>query len=171
MVSLTPRASSALFLFSVAHIRDPDSVKRKYFRIEDSKTAPAQAAWSARNVKRRAIEEKEDAQRREKLQRQAKKVKRARVRDVALMGGLLAREIGEVGCGVLPGAENLGRAWTAGLRAKGGVKLWPDYPDNCGMISSMWVGSSSEPGLGIVYGALNEGLWAGAYIPRDAEDK
>ncbi|KAK4240278.1 hypothetical protein C8A03DRAFT_31580 [Achaetomium macrosporum] len=148
-----------------------DSAKRKYFRIENSKTAPAQAAWSARNVKRRAIEEKEDAQRREKLQRQANSVKRTPVRKVPLMGGLLAREIGEVGGSTVPGAETLGRAWAGGLRAKGGVKLWPQYPDNCGMVSSMWVGGSDELELGIVYGALNEGLWAGAYIPRDADDK
>ncbi|KAG7294289.1 hypothetical protein NEMBOFW57_004360 [Staphylotrichum longicolle] len=34
-----------------------DTVKRKYFRIEDAGTAPAQAAWSARNVKRGAVDD------------------------------------------------------------------------------------------------------------------
>lgn len=43
--------------------QNADSVKRKYFRIEENKTAPAGAEWSQENVKRRLVEKKEGEER------------------------------------------------------------------------------------------------------------
>ncbi|AEO61879.1 hypothetical protein MYCTH_2070868 [Thermothelomyces thermophilus ATCC 42464] len=153
-----------------------DSVKRRYFRIEKSQTAPSQAEWSARNVKRRAAEQAEEEKRRARLRRDAQKVRRARVETVPLMGGLLARETGmsRRGDGVGSGDEVVARAWAGSLAEKGEVRLWPsvgvglDYRT----VSAMWVGGGVEDdGLGIVCGVL-ERLWpSSSFIPRDADDR
>ncbi|KAK4038935.1 hypothetical protein C8A01DRAFT_17014 [Parachaetomium inaequale] len=150
-----------------------DSAKRKYFRIEDSRTAPAQAAWSAQNVKRRAVEREEDVRKRERARSLAGRVRRARVLEgVPLMGGLLAREAG------LPpptaAGETLARAWAERLRAKGVVKLWPWISGDRGPpVTAMWVGpSATRSGLGVVFGTSdNVDALAGSYIPRDADDR
>ncbi|KAH6848374.1 hypothetical protein B0I37DRAFT_432636 [Chaetomium sp. MPI-CAGE-AT-0009] len=56
-----------------------DTVKRKYFRIEDARTAPPAAAWSAPNVKRRAAERQDQDRLREKRRREAGRVRRGEV--------------------------------------------------------------------------------------------
>ncbi|KAK4156682.1 plasma membrane ATPase [Chaetomidium leptoderma] len=151
-----------------------DSTKRKYFRIEDSRTAPAQAAWASKNVKRRAAEEREEERKRERLGREAGRVKRARVMDVPLLGGLLARETGGgVVGGGRAGEMLLVRAWAGGLREKGSVDLWSSsLRDDRHAISSMWVGGSDEPGeLGVAFAVLDGSSTLGSYVPRDAEDR
>ncbi|KAK4102597.1 hypothetical protein N658DRAFT_495313 [Parathielavia hyrcaniae] len=147
-----------------------DSVKRKYFRIEDNRTAPAEAAWSAQNVKRRAVQQKDKTRRQDREKRAAGRVKRARVRGVPLLGGLLAREIGEVGAGAVPAAgEEVVRAWAGGLKEKGSVKPWP-WVDN-GTITGLWVGGSGEhTGPGVLFASGVQDRMAASLVPRDADD-
>jgi hypothetical protein len=127
-------------------------------------------------VKRRAEEESEDAVRKERLRRHARRVRRAPVREAPLLGGLMAREAGEVGGASAArgefGGETLVRAWAGGLREKGRVKLWPGRDDAAGMVSAMWIGGSDErSALGVAYGVTDGGHFAGSYIPRDGDDK
>lgn len=148
-----------------------DSVKRKYFRIENNRTAPEQAAWSEKNVKRRAVEEREGERKRERLRKEAAcRVKRARVRGVPLMGGLLGREVEGRGVGGRGEEGVLTRAWVGGLKEKGVVELFPG--NERGDVSAMWVGGSDErSGLGVVHALLNGSYWAASYIPRDGDDR
>ncbi|KAH6621310.1 hypothetical protein B0J18DRAFT_457848 [Chaetomium sp. MPI-SDFR-AT-0129] len=172
-----------------------DSQKRKYFRIEPSRTAPPSAAWSERNVRRRAIATQEAEDRhREQVKRETDQVVRAPVMRAPLMGGLVAREAGvsELGSaggrgdfyhgpggGGDYGGDALMRAWVGGLRDKGGVELWGNGPGGTGpgtgnvrgKVSAMWVGGNEvRSGLGVVYGALGGGLLTAGYVPRDGED-
>jgi hypothetical protein len=118
-------------------------------------------------VKRRAVEEKEGERKRERLRKEACRVKRARVRGVPLMGGLLGRDVGERADSVVT------RAWVGGLREKGAVGLWPllGLEPEEGVVFSMWVGSDEPSGLGVVYAAFAGTHLAASYIPRDADDR
>ncbi|KAL2197231.1 hypothetical protein P885DRAFT_60609 [Corynascus similis CBS 632.67] len=160
-----------------------DSVKRKYFRIEKSQTAPAQAEWSAQNVKRRAAAEQqaEDEKRRQARlrRRDASGVRRLRAESVPLMGGLLSREAGVFGGrgGAAPWSadEMVARSWVCRLAQKGEVRLWPGAGENRGTVSAMWVGGGGdgfeEDGLGVVCGVV-DGFWASSsLIPRDEDDR
>ncbi|KAH6622867.1 hypothetical protein F5144DRAFT_656663 [Chaetomium tenue] len=145
-----------------------DTTKRKYFRIEDARTAPSGAAWSAPNVKRRAVEAKEDKARRERRRREKGRVRRARVlslREGPLVGGLLGREA--VG-GLVTGGEVVARAWAAGLKAKGSLS-W--LAPREGVVSAMWIrGSDVRSEMGLAYAVVNGAGPVAAYLPRDADD-
>jgi hypothetical protein len=122
-------------------------------------------------VKRRALEEKEQAERQERMRREALTVKRARALQAPLLGGLLMREAGVTGRGgdAVPIGETMGKVFAGGLRAKGGVNLWP--PAGSAAMSSMWVGGGDERrGLGVAYAVFNERLLASSYIPRDTKE-
>ncbi|GAB1313003.1 hypothetical protein MFIFM68171_03213 [Madurella fahalii] len=145
-----------------------DSVKRKYFRIENDRTAPAGAAWASRNVKRRTVEEKKDAARQERLRRNQRRVKRAPVWRAPLLGAMLAREAGiELG-----GTEAPVKAWAGGLRHKGGWRPWPELRDTDETVSALWIGGGNgRSGIGVAYaGADHTGLSC-SYVPRDRDDR
>ncbi|KAM0277401.1 hypothetical protein ACHAQH_005841 [Verticillium albo-atrum] len=71
-----------------------DEVKKKYFKIEKSHSAPASAAWSAANVKRRKIETQHAAAKHARAEKTKRNVKRARVLREPLLGGFLDRQLG-----------------------------------------------------------------------------
>ncbi|KAK3321070.1 hypothetical protein B0T19DRAFT_257532 [Cercophora scortea] len=143
-----------------------DGEKRKYFKIEDGKTAPAQAQWSAETVKRRQAEKLQDEAQRASLARHAGRIKRARVLSDALTGGFLVREMG------LPLAETPVVCWAQGLREKGDISLWPTSPPSIGAVTLMYIGNRDvRTGLGVAYGVLNSDYLASAYIPRDDDDE
>ncbi|KAK4146528.1 WD repeat-containing protein 21 [Dichotomopilus funicola] len=139
-----------------------DSQKRKYFRIEPSRTAPPSAAWSERNVKRRAIATQEAEDRhREQVKRETDQVVRAPVMRAPLMGGLVNREAGLVSAG----------AGGRGTGGRGDFYHGGDHGGDAGKVSALWVGGSEvRSGLGVVYGALGGGLLTAGYVPRDGED-
>ncbi|KAL2131589.1 hypothetical protein VTI74DRAFT_4830 [Chaetomium olivicolor] len=154
-----------------------DSVKRKYFRIEATSTAPSAAVWSSQNVKRRAVEENVAKAKEERARREVGRVKRARILkegEVPLMGGLLAKEIGQV-CGsgrALSTKETAGRAWAGGLKGKGEVNLCPELVRQGPMISTMWVGGAgSQDRLGLAYAVVEGRRLTVSYLPRDEEDR
>ncbi|KAL9943982.1 hypothetical protein ACHAO5_006360 [Verticillium nonalfalfae] len=70
-----------------------DEVKKKYFKIEKSHSAPASAAWSAANVKRRKIESEHTAAEHARAERTKRNVKRARALHEPLLGGFLDRQL------------------------------------------------------------------------------
>ncbi|KAK0704994.1 hypothetical protein B0H67DRAFT_592888 [Lasiosphaeris hirsuta] len=143
-----------------------DAEKKKYFKIEASKTAPETAAWAATNVKRRQLEGHEALAKRERVERRAAgRVKRARILE-ALTGGSLSREAGKLNRDVVVAA------WADGVREKGCVNLFPGVAEGgCSCLSSMYVhGGDEKSGLGVVYGVVNDRhLWR-SYIPRDDDD-
>ncbi|KAK3343780.1 hypothetical protein B0T25DRAFT_615085 [Lasiosphaeria hispida] len=144
-----------------------DAEKKKYFKIEASKTAPESAAWAATNVKRRQLEGREALAKRERVERRAAgRVKRARVLEEALTGGFLSREAGKLS------REVVATLWVDGVREKGCVNLFPGVAEGGGScLSSMYVhGGDEKSGLGVVYGVVNDRhLWR-SYIPRDKDD-
>ena len=95
-------------------------------------------------MKRRKIEETERDGERKREERVKMCVRRARVLREPLIGGFMAREF------TGRDAMDTGlRAWTGGLKVKGGVKLWEGET----MVSGMWVGGGDDSeGLGVVYG-------------------
>lgn len=107
-------------------------------------------------MKRRLVEGKEEELKREKLARNAGRVKRAtKVWDEPLMGGcFLAREAGRG-----PPGNKLedmrGEAWTMGLRDKGKVEMWPGTAEDEGSVTVMYVGGEElrggPDGMGIVH--------------------
>ncbi len=108
-------------------------------------------------MKRRAVEQGEEAVKRARAVRERERVRKGRWRDVSLMGGLLERETR----GVVNGNGNgnggkrmMERMWAGGLKGKGGAALWDWMKDwEGGGLSALWVGAGEEGcGLGVVYG-------------------
>lgn len=100
--------------------RVQDAEKKKYFKIEASKTAPSDAAWSLSNVKRRKVEQLEREAEQQRVSRKARAtVKRASAKMDSVSRALLGREI--AGRGAVAGERC--RAWAEGLCEKGGVEF------------------------------------------------
>ncbi|KAK3985775.1 WD repeat-containing protein 21 [Cladorrhinum sp. PSN332] len=145
-----------------------DSVKRKYFRIEDNKTAPAGASWSQGSVKRRAVEQKEVKESERKEVRGKEGVKRTRLSTGGLVvGGLLRREVkSDARCEDVPV-----KVWAGGLREKGETTLWLYAEEDQGMVTALWVGPQ-EDGNGIVCAASsNSPRMVCTEIIMDEEDR
>lgn len=110
-------------------------MKKKYFKIEKSQTAPAAASWSAEAVKQRALQEAADQRALRRAQLVRRHVKRSPLRRKIVPGGLLSRELGADY--VLPAGAEDGRravgttaagdvrvaAWVDGVQRKGGIPL------------------------------------------------
>ncbi|KAK4167400.1 WD repeat-containing protein 21 [Cladorrhinum sp. PSN259] len=145
-----------------------DSAKRKYFKIEDNKTAPEGASWSKGSVKRRAVEQKEEGERVRREVRGKEGVKRARVLTGDLVvGGLLRREVK----GDSRGEDVPVKVWAAGLRGKGKKTLLNHVREDQCMVSAMWVGAQ-EDGKGIVCAALtNSPVTVCSEIVRGMDDR
>ncbi|KAK4456331.1 hypothetical protein QBC42DRAFT_70765 [Cladorrhinum samala] len=142
-----------------------DSVKRKYFRIEENKTAPAGAGWSKENVKRRLAEKKEGEEKERREARKRQGIKRAE----ALSDGILRREVNPEGTKCEDGPVKL---WASGLRERGKKTLWYLAEEDQGMVSTMWVGADEESGSGIVVAGLgNTYCPTYAEIVRDEDDR
>ncbi|KAM0335196.1 hypothetical protein ACHAQA_000238 [Verticillium albo-atrum] len=146
-----------------------DEVKKKYFKIENSHSAPASAAWSATNVKRRKTEGQRAAFRHERAESIKRHVKRARVLREPLLGGFLNRELGIGG----PDADVPAAAWVAGLNSHSHVKFVTESrkrrEPNLGCF---WIGGEDErTGLGVAYSSLwykqSHSSVLSSYVPTD----
>ncbi|KAM7206241.1 WD repeat-containing protein 21 [Rhypophila sp. PSN 637] len=149
-----------------------DEEKKRYFKIEDSRTAPEQASWASGNVKRRRLEDQKEEAKREREAKNAGRIKRAiKVWDQPLVGGcFLKRELGRTGTVEM---EDMGlESWTMGLRYKGSLKMWT-YSTGA-TITSMYIGGGemeAKSGLGVGYAVLNGQSLKSSYIPRDDQDQ
>ncbi|KAI0378433.1 hypothetical protein F5Y04DRAFT_262035 [Hypomontagnella monticulosa] len=72
-----------------------DEEKGRYFKVENSKTAPSGAAWSSDSVKKRKLEVAAAAEESRRLALNKIRIKRSKVLNHPLMGGFVAREYGE----------------------------------------------------------------------------
>jgi hypothetical protein len=69
-----------------------DKEKKKYFKIQPRSTAPASAAYSSHNVKRRRLKDEQEAAAAKIVKRQQNQIRRCRLLEAPLAGGILARE-------------------------------------------------------------------------------
>ncbi|KAI0518422.1 hypothetical protein F5B22DRAFT_599122 [Xylaria bambusicola] len=142
-----------------------DSEKRRYFKVENSKTAPANAVWSSDTVKRRKLREQETVAAVRHSNLAKSRIKRARVLHDPLTGGFFAREYGAV-------KDDMQAACFAdGLRHKGALQLlplaaWNDRRDS--FISRMLItGYDYKTGLCNLYAAYQENRFLATYLVRD----
>ncbi|KAH6976962.1 hypothetical protein BKA56DRAFT_587344 [Ilyonectria sp. MPI-CAGE-AT-0026] len=155
-----------------------DSEKKKYFKIQKSHAAPANAAYSSDAVKRRKVQDKtlQAAKKRAHLVRNH--IKRHLINRDAVHGGLLAREFGlgrvaERGRGRAENGDLKAEAWAHGVVAKGSVSFAPTfararYPNMpCFYVN----GEDTKTGLGVAYATLDEETLVGSHIPTDENDK
>lgn len=140
------------------NIQYTDSVKKKYFKIEQTQTAPASVAWSKDAVKRRKIEDKAQkvAQRRAHLIRNH--IKRHFVANDAVTSALLTREINlpyasERGRGRLEEGDLGAAAWASGLVSKGDIPFAPSFARQryANMPCFYVAGEDEKTGLGVAY--------------------
>ncbi|KAI8955875.1 plasma-membrane proton-e [Xylaria longipes] len=75
-------------------LEDFDPGKKRYFKVENSRTAPTNAAWSSNNVKRRKLRDDDAATALRHLNLSKSRIRRARVLREPLTGGFFAREYG-----------------------------------------------------------------------------
>ncbi|KAI0837340.1 hypothetical protein F5Y06DRAFT_271408 [Hypoxylon sp. FL0890] len=72
-----------------------DAEKGRYFKVEHSKTAPSDAAWSSDKVKKRKLEDEAAAAQVQRLALNKNRITRSDALNAPLMGGFLAREYGQ----------------------------------------------------------------------------
>ncbi|KAI1825100.1 hypothetical protein F4861DRAFT_503106 [Xylaria intraflava] len=146
-----------------------DPEKGRYFKVERGQTAPANAAWSADNVKkRRAVDEQAAASSRRR-QIIKDRIVRARVLNEPLTGGFFAREYGVLEADVQVASFALG------LRDIGSAHLVDPRPYRPGtesrsplmQVTRMYVGGQDyRTGMCTVHAAVGSSLLF-TYIPRD----
>ncbi|EGY22512.1 hypothetical protein VD0002_g3977 [Verticillium dahliae] len=131
-----------------------DEVKKKYFKIEKSHSAPASAAWSAANVKRRKLENEHTAAKHARSERTKRNVKRARALREPLLGGFLDRQLG-IGA---PDAEVSAAVWALGLVDRHHVGFVDDSRRGAvPNLGCLWVGGEdTRTGVGVAYTSLSE---------------
>lgn len=122
-------------------------MKKKYFKIEPSTTAPSGAAWSADNVKRRKLEEKKTQVVQRHLEMRKGTIQHCRALLNPLTGGFLARELGRASKD-LPAA-----CWTLGLQEKGSVPFHDWSESITANIPCFYISNhDTKTDLGLVYG-------------------
>ncbi|KAH8159172.1 hypothetical protein CIB48_g9071 [Xylaria polymorpha] len=144
-----------------------DAEKKRYFKVENSKTAPTNAAWASNNVKRRKLHEEDAAAAQRHLRLAKNRIKRARVLREPLTGGFFAREYGAM-------KDDMQAAcFVEGLTNKGTISLFhPDVDSSGWQVKRMCVaGADYKTGLCPVYALLNDHLLLSTYIPRDTSKR
>ncbi|KAI0485683.1 hypothetical protein F4859DRAFT_391992 [Xylaria cf. heliscus] len=137
-----------------------DPEKKRYFKVENSKTAPTDAAWSSSNVKRRKLRDEDAATALRHLNLARSRIRRARVLNEPLTGGFFAREYGAV-------KDDMQAAcFVDGLRNKGCAQL--GYGTQVKRMCV--VGSDHKTGMCTVYtgsATANGDVLLSTYLPRD----
>ncbi|KAH8677435.1 hypothetical protein BX600DRAFT_430783 [Xylariales sp. PMI_506] len=127
-----------------------DPNKNRYFKIEDSKTAPDASAWSSENIKKRKLEDERAKLVIRRLKLNKDRIKPSKISNDPLVEGLLAREFGRVS-NDLPAAS-----FARGVVDKGILPL----------ADARW-GGSSKIVKNICITTLDAQSLISCYIPRD----
>ncbi|ORY64057.1 uncharacterized protein BCR38DRAFT_205761 [Pseudomassariella vexata] len=139
-----------------------DPEKKRYFKVENSKTAPAASTWSTDKVKRRKLEDEEAAAALQRMKLNKDRIRRSQVLQEPLVGGFLAREFGSVEVDVRPSA------FARELLEKGSMPLADSRWCSTGNVKHLCVTSEdTHSGLGVAFATLDELSLISAYIPRD----
>ncbi|KAI0549561.1 hypothetical protein F4679DRAFT_546790 [Xylaria curta] len=140
-----------------------DAEKKRYFKVENSKTAPTNAAWSSNSVKRRKLDDENAATALRHLNLAKSRIKRARVLHEPLTGGFFTREYGAM-------KDDMQAAcFVDGLRYKGGISISKTQVKRMRVM-----GADYKTGMCIVYAAtvdpntrVNGDMLLSSYLPRD----
>ncbi|KAK8094480.1 hypothetical protein PG997_001165 [Apiospora hydei] len=139
-----------------------DEEKKRYFKVESSRTAPTTSSWSSDNVKKRRLESQEAAAVLRRLSLDKGRLKRSRLMNDALTGGVYAREYGLVRRDV----QEAGYA--KGIVEKGMIPLADArWRSSTNVRQLCVIGADTKTGLGVAYATLDELLLFSTYIPRD----
>ncbi|KAK8039163.1 hypothetical protein PG993_007574 [Apiospora rasikravindrae] len=139
-----------------------DEEKKRYFKVESSRTAPTTSSWSSDNVKKRRLESQEAAAVLQRLSLEKGRLKRSRLMNDALIGGVYAREYGLVRRDV----QEAGYA--KGIVEKGIIPLADArWRSSTNVRQLCVIGADTKTGLGVAYATLDELLLFSTYIPRD----
>ncbi|GAP87953.1 putative myocyte-specific enhancer factor 2d [Rosellinia necatrix] len=140
-----------------------DTEKRRYFKVENSKTAPSSAAWSSDNVKRRKLRDDDATAALRHADLAKDRIRRARALREPLTGGFFAREHGAVD------GDMQAACFVEGLNRKGCIQLLPLRRDGSGMrVECMYIGGyDGGTGMCTAYAAQKGAQLYSAYIPRD----
>ncbi|KAI0013305.1 hypothetical protein F4779DRAFT_445861 [Xylariaceae sp. FL0662B] len=143
-----------------------DAEKNRYFKVENSRTAPSNAAWSSDNVKRRKLEDEEAAAANRRMNLNKHRIVRAKAMSEPLTGGFLAREFGELRLDV-PAA-----CFARGLVEKGKLPLSDARWNSNTNIKHMYVaGTDHKTGICTAYATLDELTLISTYVPRDKDGR
>ncbi|KAI5863418.1 hypothetical protein GGS23DRAFT_532475 [Durotheca rogersii] len=139
-----------------------DKQRRRYFKVENSSTAPRDAAWSSDNVKKRKIQDAEAAAALRRMTLHKNRIARSRVLEEPLMGGFFARE-----CGDAP-ADLVAASFAQGLVGMGKLPLADARWHSDTNIKHMFVaGKDEKTGICTAYATLDELTLLSTYVPRD----
>ncbi|KAI1364216.1 hypothetical protein F5Y08DRAFT_218136 [Xylaria arbuscula] len=142
-----------------------DSEKRRYFKVEQSKTAPANAAWSSDSVKRRKLHDEATAVALRHLSLAKNRIRQARVLHDPLTGGFLAREYGA------HEDDMQAACFASGLIHKGCMPLKMGgigpHANSETARRMLVVGYDYKTGLCNAYAAMSENLFLAAHMARD----
>ena len=128
-----------------------DGATRRYYRLArgggNHHHSFTQELVSRRKREADAELEREEKRRRHEELVRASTMKRSKVLQMPVMGGFLARELGDVN------RESLNDAWALGLRRKGQFYLLdPEEEGTLNHIGRLWVGTQdTTSGLGMAY--------------------
>ncbi|CAJ2511531.1 Uu.00g071560.m01.CDS01 [Anthostomella pinea] len=140
-----------------------DSGKRRYFKVENSKTAPATAAWSADNVKKRRLEDEEAAAAIQRMTLQKHRIRRSKVLSEPLMGGFFDRERNQAGSDNVPAAS-----FAKGMLEKGQLPLADARWRSSSNLKHMYIGAMDHKTiLCTAHATLDELTLLSSYLPRD----
>ncbi|KAK7977605.1 hypothetical protein PG988_005095 [Apiospora saccharicola] len=139
-----------------------DEEKKRYFKVESSRTAPSTSAYSSDNVKKRRLESQEATAVLQRLSLEKGRLKRSRLLNDALIGGVYAREYGLV-------RRDIQQAgYAKGIVEKGALPLADARWRSSTNIQQLCViGADTKTGLGVAYATLDELLLFSTYIARD----
>lgn len=177
----------------------PDPVKKKYFKVEKSNTAPPSASWSSDAVKKRKLEHHADQTAKQRAKLVRKHIRRHALTQNVVSTSLLTQQMGlsrvaEFGKGCLDTRDVGADAWANGVVAKGHVPFAPSFARNQSPnVPCFYVnGDDEKTGMGAVYAskcvrachvgnqetdgadahfqALDESSLVGCYMPTDDND-
>ncbi|KAG6039748.1 hypothetical protein E4U19_003728 [Claviceps sp. Clav32 group G5] len=162
-----PYSQCLLALSVTTHTDIPaDTTRKKYFKIENSHTAPSQAPWSADSVKKRRGEDLSRDAARKKAQTLKRHIKRHALGRDLVCGNLLRRET-EGEDAAVPGRDLRCAAWAGGVVDKGRVEFGKGAREATKRIPNLdclWVG------CGVAYTTDNGSLAAGHHLWTDEND-
>ncbi|OTB11318.1 hypothetical protein K445DRAFT_322103 [Daldinia sp. EC12] len=136
-----------------------DADKKRYFKIEQRKTAPRNAAWSSDSVKKRKLEDAEATEKARQNALNKKRVVRSETLEHPLIGGFLQRELG------IHRRDHIAASFAHGIVEKGAVEFtWGRQHTT---LTHMVVTNRGPKGLCKIYASPDGRVCDSAYTLRD----
>ncbi|KAI0096529.1 hypothetical protein F4814DRAFT_434983 [Daldinia grandis] len=138
-----------------------DEDKKRYFKIEQGKTAPSNAPWSSDSVKKRKAEGAEAAEHANQAALSKKRIVRSETLEHPLIGGFFNRELGA------PRYDHIAASFAHGIVEKGAVEF--TWGREHTTLTHMAVTNRGPEGLCKVYASPDGRVCDSAYTLRDIE--